>query len=225
MRLPYYRMRLFHLTTAEHAISNIASSRIKVARFNDLNDPFELLAAELKDKEFRKAVKSWKNDFHNTIGLLCFSESWQNPVLWSHYADKHRGICLGLDIPDKYAIPVDYSRNRIPVAFKDNDPEQGLSPDFVKEMLHTKYEHWAYEKERRMFFTLDEVTKEGELYFCHFDDDLILRDVIVGAHCDIPVDHIENLVAKTNGAIEITKARLGFTHFEVVPDQRYERKK
>ncbi|NDP48093.1 MAG: DUF2971 domain-containing protein [Sulfuriferula multivorans] len=97
-------MRLYHLTTAEYAISNIGLRRLKIARFGDLNDPFELLAAELEDKDFRKAVKSWKNEFHNTKGLLCFSESWHNPVLWSHYADKHRGVCLGFDIPDEYAI-------------------------------------------------------------------------------------------------------------------------
>ncbi len=218
-------MRLYHLTTAEYALSNITLRRLKIARLGDLNDPFELIAAELKDREFRKAVKSWKDEFHDTIGLLCFSESWHNPVLWSHYADKHRGICLGFDIPDEYAIPVNYSKKRVAVRFQNNDQNQGLAPEFVNELLRTKYEHWVYEAERRMFLILDEGTKEGGLFFYPFSTSLTLKEVIVGPHCDIPIDRIDNLVTKTNGPTEVTKARLGFTRFEVVPDQRYERQK
>ena len=26
-------------------------------------------------------------------GMLCFSKGWHNPVQWSHYTDKHKGIC------------------------------------------------------------------------------------------------------------------------------------
>ena len=77
-------MRVYYLTSSEYALNNIALRRIKVARFADLNDPFELLATEMSDKDFRVAMKSWKNDFHKTKGLLCFSEDWKNPVLWSH---------------------------------------------------------------------------------------------------------------------------------------------
>lgn len=31
-------------------------------------------------------------------GLLCFCETWQSPLLWNHYADRHKGICLGFDV-------------------------------------------------------------------------------------------------------------------------------
>ena len=40
---PIEFLRVFHLTTAEFAISDIAFSRLKVATFADLNDPFESL--------------------------------------------------------------------------------------------------------------------------------------------------------------------------------------
>jgi hypothetical protein len=35
--------RLYYLTGPDHAVSNIVFSRIKLSRFADLNDPFELL--------------------------------------------------------------------------------------------------------------------------------------------------------------------------------------
>src|SRR5207253_3097370 len=28
-------------------------------------------------------------------GICCFSEEYNNPLLWSHYGDQHRGICIG----------------------------------------------------------------------------------------------------------------------------------
>jgi len=217
-------MKLYHLTSAEYAISNIALRRLKIARFGDLNDPFELLAAGLKDKAFRKAVRSWKKEFHNTKGLLCFSADWKNPVLWSHYADKHRGICLGFEVDDKYLTPVNYAKERIQIRFKNSDPEQGLELDFVNEMLRTKYKHWVYEQETRIFLDLNEGTKENGLFFCSFSDELQLNEVILGPYCETPIEEIKNMVEKTNGPTKITKSRLGFTRFEVVPDQRYENK-
>jgi hypothetical protein len=42
--------------------------------------------------------------------MLCFSRDWHNPVQWSHYADKHRGICLGFDVPDSLLVPVQYTK-------------------------------------------------------------------------------------------------------------------
>ena len=36
----------YHFAPAEFAVSDIALSRLKVAKFSDLNDPFELIAAK-----------------------------------------------------------------------------------------------------------------------------------------------------------------------------------
>lgn len=215
-------MRLYHLTKANYALSNIKSQRLKIARFGDLNDPFELLAAELSDKEFRKAIRSWKNDFHKTIGLLCFSEHWGNPVLWSHYADKHRGICLGFDVFEEFALQVNYTEKRMPVEFQDNDPDRGLSFEFVNKLLKTKYIHWKYEEERRVYVELDESTKDNGQFFYPFDDKIQLKEVIIGPSCEISVNEIESMKIIKDKSIRVIKARLGFNNFEVVIDQRYE---
>src|SRR5437762_4637776 len=109
-------MRVFHLTHAEYALSNIALGRIKIARIADLNDPFELLAANLgNNKDLRRAMREWRSELHKTKGLLCFSRDWESPVIWSHYADKHRGICLGFELSDKLVEEVKYVEDRLPV--------------------------------------------------------------------------------------------------------------
>lgn len=48
-------MRVYHLSEARYALSGIALRRIKISRFSDLNGPFELLGANLNDKEVRRA--------------------------------------------------------------------------------------------------------------------------------------------------------------------------
>src|SRR5690606_10306833 len=31
-------------------------------------------------------------------GVCCFSASFSSPLLWSHYSDQHRGLCIGYDL-------------------------------------------------------------------------------------------------------------------------------
>lgn len=50
-----------------------------------------------------------------TRGVLSLAQRWDCPLMWSHYADKHRGVCLEYETVDHgcYQLcPVDYSMNR-----------------------------------------------------------------------------------------------------------------
>jgi hypothetical protein len=39
--------RLYHFTTAKYAFDDLRNRRLKIAQFNDLNDPFELRSVDL----------------------------------------------------------------------------------------------------------------------------------------------------------------------------------
>jgi hypothetical protein len=48
-------------------------------------------------------------------GVFSLSQTWRSPLMWSHYADEHRGICLEYDttqIPHPAIAPVDYGSPR-----------------------------------------------------------------------------------------------------------------
>lgn len=137
-------VRAYNLTTSMHGIGNIALKRLKISRLRDLNDPYELLAFEESERQARADSRQWKTAFDEKYGLLCFSRSWKNPVLWSHYAEKHRGICLGFDLHKSCVVEVTYTPKRIPARFKNGDRTKGLDEDFVKDLLRTKFEHWTY---------------------------------------------------------------------------------
>ncbi len=32
------------------------------------------------------------------FGVVCFVERWDVPLMWSHYADSHRGLVIGFDV-------------------------------------------------------------------------------------------------------------------------------
>ncbi len=108
-------MRVYNFLTCENALDDISKRLVKISSLADLNDPFELMSVELPDREMRKAFKATKDYLNRHFGVICFSKRWSNPVLWAHYADKHRGICLGFDVPDSLIEEISYSGRRLPL--------------------------------------------------------------------------------------------------------------
>ncbi len=218
-------MRVYYLTGAAFALSNLALRRLKVARFSDLNDPFELLAVDLANKDHRRAFRVSKDQINADKGLICFSESWDNPLLWGHYADKHMGIALGFEVPQRSVPSVIYATKplKIPVDKQSGIPK--LSEALVNQLLRTKFADWKYEKERRHFVRLDPSTEESSMYFCDFSKDLQLREVILGPRCELPISRIRSLVASFTPAVELLKARIAFSSFRVVKHKIASRKR
>jgi hypothetical protein len=212
-------MRLYKFLPQEHALADIALRRLKVARLCDLNDPFEFFAAEAADHEARRVLPDLKSKTDRRRGVLCFSDSWDNPVMWSHYADRHRGICLGFDVPDHAVKPIDYSAHRLP--FRLDDAERtAVTPDMIEQLIYTKFEDWRYEQEYRIDFAVDPADEGEDLLFCDFGDDLRLREIILGPRCNVPLDRARALADRCGEGIEVLKARLAFTTFRVIADDR-----
>lgn len=217
--------RLYNLSKCVHAIANIESQRIKVSRISDLNDPFELIAANLSERKHRRSLRGFREKLDKDHGILCFSRSWSNPVLWSHYADKHSGICLGFDVDEGCAIPVEYvsslrDLDMTSIEAQNRGLHFPLEDDEVMRILRTKYEHWQYEDEMRVFVDLDHSTCSSDLYFMDFGPKILLREVIVGARCPMPLRDVVDLVAKRAPGVQVRKARLAFHSFSITEDLR-----
>lgn len=217
-------MQLFNLTSAEFAISNLALRRIKISRIGDLNDPFELLPINIRDKTLRAAAQKTRDQIAATRGVLCFSKDWSNPVLWSHYADKHRGIALGFEVADRYAIPVTYEKALSKIEIDQLATGSDPSDDFGRMLLATKFDDWRYEKEFRVFVDLTKHEPEGGLHFCSFDKHLKLSSVVLGARCEIPIDQVRELVSSYPYKVHVTRARIAFTKFAVTENRLYREK-
>lgn len=199
-------MRAYHFLSSANALNDLICRRLKVSRYADLNDPFELLA-NIGDPGIREALTTFKEDFNKRFGLLCFCREIKSPLLWAHYGEKHHGICLGFDIPDEAAIPINYVENRIVIKFVDNDRSKGMTEASMRALITTKFDEWKYEKEVRLQPLLTTPDPESGLYFVYFGPHLALREVIVGASCEIPLYPLYQMLAKCYGAVvELSKA-------------------
>ncbi len=87
-------------------------------------------------------LKKVYDAFMKTIGVLCLSEKNDDILMWSHYSDGHRGICLQFDSSKEgtlfwEALKVIY-QEEYPVV---NVMDMGNPDEFRKAVL-TKSNHW-----------------------------------------------------------------------------------
>jgi hypothetical protein len=200
-------MLVYHFINTHYGIEAIANRRLKVSGIMEFNDPFEFIGVNSKGRKFRKAIKESKKELSKSKGILCFSKAWSNPILWSHYADKHKGLCLAFEVPDELLAEVDYVSSRLPAP-------QKIDEAFMKQLLFTKFEHWAYEQEYRMYIELTE--EENGIFFAGFSEQLQLAKVIVGDNSNVTRTQLSEALGDQNSQVEPFKARAGFGEFEVV---------
>jgi len=169
----------------KYLIDTLVKGTIYCARPIRLNDPFDCQvdikkAAEnaiplLSGKKKQNLVKLSKSNgfFENiqksikSVGICSFSLVLEEPLLWSHYANEHKGLCLTYEIPFQYffkpstiiegaILPVDYGENPLTEWFIENAPEKAkidtknFSIELVRKVLSIKGKGWEYEKEARI---------------------------------------------------------------------------
>lgn len=205
-------MRVYKFLDAKYGMKSLAEKRLRISRFDDLNDPFELIPYNLKNRKHRWALRAMRSQLGQNRGMLCFSATWRDPVLWAHYAEKHHGLCIEFELPEgnEQFHEVDYVRYRLPF------PKSPTIAD-TKIILFTKYDSWKYEQEIRVFLALSD--EEDGLYFKDFDQTLRPVTVIVGARCKLSKKDITKVLGPLAKQVKVIKARAGFTKFEIVQDK------
>lgn len=89
-----------------------------------------------------------------SLGIICFSSKNDEMLLWSHYADQHKGFVLEFEIDDSVLVFLNGKGLLLEVDY--NEPDYiGLS---LWEPIAPKYKHhsWEYESEYRY------ITREGD---------------------------------------------------------------
>ena len=211
-------MKLYYLTPAQYALSALALRRLKVARLAELNDPFELQAVDaesLLHVEYFRRVKERINASH---GVLCFSKSWNSPVLWGHYADKLRGVALGFEVTSPHLVPVIYATKPMKIPTNPDTRLPQLSDDLVDQLQRTKFADWRYEDESRVYVKLDHEVRESGLYFYPFDDSIVLKEVVLGPRCELPLESIRALLDSGGGEASVIRSKLASDSFQVIGD-------
>ncbi len=116
---------------------------------------------------------------HYERGVCCFSTTFSSPLLWSHYGDQHRGLCIGYST-DRLPVPklhkVVYGGSR---AIKSStldraliNKEQTAKDELDRDVLLRKARGWGYEREWRL------IGNQGLQ-----DSPLLLQEVTFGLRC------------------------------------------
>ncbi|MCQ2496878.1 MAG: DUF2971 domain-containing protein [Lachnospiraceae bacterium] len=154
-----------------------AENLAKIHGIIDEGDDFELLT-KVYSKLFpdtENAFNKLKTDIIHLIDslvdsilskfrIICLTADVKNILMWSHYADSHRGICIEYDYSDYDSIPysevpypVLYSEKRIVVNANDMPKDKSgnhekLNYKLIKGLI-TKSNSWEYENEWRLLLS------------------------------------------------------------------------
>lgn len=205
-------MLVYYFTSSKYGLSNLSNKHIKVSRFDNLNDPFELLGIEMTDKDVRNAMEFEKSKIAQSKGLICFSVNKYDPVQWAHYAENHKGVCLGLEIPDRNLKPVKYVSSRLAKSVLSDEDKQ-------EKILTTKFKHWAYEEEQRLIIDLNENTINDGKTFEGFSSNLKLREVYIGCKSKLTYSDIQSSYKTEERKVIVKHTRPAFRDFRIVWDR------
>jgi len=215
-------VRVYKFYGKKYGLDALSKRRLKISTLDDLNDPFEFRGFKLSSKEARNAWERTRSELFSDKGLICFCKDWSNPVIWSHYAECHRGIALGFDIPAAKVLEVKYRKTRLPFPELSKMPASKLV-GLMQSSLATKFKHWEYENEVRVFISADETCPETGLFFADFDDTFKLREIVIGPLSDITSEEIrEN---SDIGSAKIITSRLAFRDYRVAIQRRFDLQK
>ncbi len=143
--------------------------------------------AEFIERIFQK----WQREVLDESGILCMTENRGDILMWSHYAEGHKGVCLEFEcqIGGTIPLPVIYAEEIPPLNFAKtfastearSDGEREALLEFGKLIFLTKAMNWKYEREWRYIdFALDGVRRVG----LHNFPSRFLTGLILGCQID-----------------------------------------
>lgn len=103
----------------------------------------------MRSRAFRDLEPRRPTDFFADIGVLCVSASVENILMWSHYADHHKGVCLRW----RSITPDHFFLRAQKVIYQVDLPSARIFDDHLTRMnatILTKSSDWAYEQEWRI---------------------------------------------------------------------------
>ncbi|AEA43542.1 DUF2971 domain-containing protein [Fluviicola taffensis] len=173
-----YKYRSGDDSTFERDVKTLEENCFFAPSFNLLNDPSETLIIDtfdyqlgiftklfrLKTENGKARIKKSYNELiskKDELGIYSLSKTFNDELLWAHYANSHKGFCIEYDMDklidnfsneELYPFPVKYSR--VPPQIGLNELINGNLLSIIKKISGTKSKKWKYESEVRIIRNL-----------------------------------------------------------------------
>lgn len=202
---------LYRYLDAAAALKTIETRSFKVGRIRDFNDRFEWRVGLDPEKlvlgyntPINAIVQDSIDAIDSWVGVISHSSLVTEPVLWSHYADKHRGVAFEIAHtrdPERL-VKIEYDKPR-PVLDTNRLADRDYMKEIVDALIRQKSPGWEYEQEYRVYLQLKDCDISGGNYFQRISDYLLKR-VILGYDCPLEEDY----VLKALDAVGLTETRV-----------------
>lgn len=135
------------LKNFEHIEDIINHNRFYMSNWRDLNDPMEGHFTSIyfnDDVNYKTLLRNFI-DYKVSLRICAFSEKIKPILLWSHYADQHKGIAIEIN------FDLHLYHNLYKVNYVRRIPEIDFSHNPTPiQVLTNKINFWEYEREYRV---------------------------------------------------------------------------
>lgn len=202
-----------------HTLDVVVNQRLYCAHWLELNDPlegrYEIYLGERSDR-LESIMATRIEKAKDTYRVASLSADPTSFLMWSHYANGHKGIVIEVEVPDDHEdlIPVIYT------PFSSVFTDKLQTKEDMRHLFKGKGEEWAYEQEYRIviegrFFALPKPVRRlllGPLV-CE-NQATILRNIVPETVeiVRMELDRVQGTLAvnSPNKAIQPTPAPLRF---------------
>ena len=150
-----YKYRCFgkdYSATYKRSRNIFTESQLFMAKYSDMNDPME--AMYYGDNISRNELENIRNGKFD-IRICSLAKTYTDILMWSHYADSHKGFCIELEVNK------DSNDSEVEICY-----DKGLwTPicyygDIIKDIMSHKLYPWQNEQEMRI---LRDITVGGNI--------------------------------------------------------------
>lgn len=197
-KMPYYSFRSF----SQYSLKDIENETISLAHPREFNDPLDTILVYWLNEEVKKSYKNeWELRYRllmkkvsEHIKIRCFiagNDEYGNELgiedinvlMWSHYADSHKGFCVKYVFDSDLFDPTKYrKRDKLLLVdkIKYSDTIDINEEPSIKMALLEKSDFWKYENEMRLIsYDCSGNDKEFPIIECKG----MAKEVYLGAKC------------------------------------------
>jgi hypothetical protein len=134
------------ITAFRYLADIFVKSRLYAAPYDQLNDPMEGMYVTSDTGDLDEDMRKFLDSAKQNLRVCSLTKSRNNFLMWSHYAEGHRGVVVGVDIVDK--------KSETREVIYDGPMQLGIrtvSYNTPRELLSHKLVAWSYEEEVRVF--------------------------------------------------------------------------
>ncbi|MBW4891470.1 DUF2971 domain-containing protein [Mucilaginibacter sp. HMF5004] len=115
------------------------------------HDPKTLISHLKKNPQILDDTYDKLKHFIRDIGICCFSEIQDNLLMWAHYSNCHKGVCIEFDVEKLKTIHQELKRVNYQKLMPDIKILDIPKGEIYGELPFYKSDHWSYEQEIRVW--------------------------------------------------------------------------